>query len=147
MKNLTKCLAAAVFAALLSPDGRLNAQEPDHGDEGSAAVGPDKGITAKGPLGFRLSPEAQAKFAYQTAPYTPGTVPCSALVSVKDGKYVFRVREGWIKKVHVDIASRANGQCGLRADDLQSGDQIVTSRMGFLRIAEVILEEGASHSH
>lgn len=155
MRNFKSLLATIPIVAVLA-FGLARASEKDehkdesaeaHGEEGSAAVGPDKGITAKGPLGFQLSPEARAKFAFKTAAYNGTSIACEAIVSVKDGKYVFRVREGWIKKISVQVVSKGKDACAIRADGLQSGDEIVTSRTGFLRIAEVILEEGASHSH
>lgn len=126
-----------------------HAEAGEHGEhgEGAASVGPDKGILEKGPLGFRLSPEALKTIGPKTAPYSAAAIPCEAVVSVKDGKFVFRSRDGWFKKVPIAVLSKTNGSCSVRTEELKSGDQIVTSQSGFLRIAEVLLEEGASHSH
>ncbi len=121
-----------------------------HGhDEGGAAIGPDKGIMEKGPLGIKLSPEA-IKTISSTAIQWNGenlTIPYKALIRIKDTKSIFRLRDGWYKRTPVTVLSRQGESVTLRAEGLQTGDQIVISNVGFLRIAEVITEEGAAHSH
>jgi len=127
-------------------EAHADGEEEGH-SEGSAAVGPDKGITEKGKHGFKLSADAMKTIAPTLATYTPGSIPCAAVVSVKDGKYAFRSRDGWFKKVTIEVITKSNGTCTIRSNDLQAGDQIVMAQTGFLRVAEVLLEEGASHSH
>lgn len=122
-----------------------------HGEEeeGSTKIGPDKGITEKGPLGFKLSAEAAKNIGFQTVRIDSATanIPCDAVVQVKADKFVFRSREGWLKKEPVEIAGRAGSLCNVQGKELQPGDLVVTTQTGFLRIAEIFLEEGASHSH
>lgn len=125
-------------------------EEKGHGgEEASDKVGPGKGVSEKGPLGFKLSPEAQKTIGFQTMPYdsTTNSVACSTIVHVKNDKFVFRSRNGWLKKEPVESLSRNGSLCAVRFSNLQPGDLIVTTQLGFLRIAEVFLEEGASHSH
>lgn len=109
-------------------------EEGGHEEEEASAVGPDKGILEKGKKGFRLSPEAIATFELKTAKFAGlASTPKSAIVKVKDEKFLYRISEGWIKRVDLD--------------DVETGDEIVVSGMGYVRMAEVVAEEGMAHGH
>jgi len=71
----------------------------------------------------------------------------NTLVLVKDEKTVFRVREGWIKRVPVKVLTKSGGIYSITSNSLKSEDQIIVHGTGFLRIAEVFATEGASHGH
>lgn len=118
-------------------------------EEGGAAIGPDKGIMEKGPLGIKLSPEAIKTINTTTVAWSSESfsIPYKALVRIKETKSIFRLRNGFYKRVPVKVSSRQGDSVSVRAEGLQAGDQIVVSNVGFLRIAEVITEEGAAHSH
>lgn len=131
MKNISRMVLSAVIVAGVFREPEAFAETP----------------VVKGPLGFQLSPDATATFAFKTIPYKSPALPCEAIVASKDDKTVFRVREGWIKSLPIEILSKKDGLCTIRATDLRTGDHVITTRLGFLRITEVILEEGASHSH
>lgn len=117
-------------------------EEEEHGeeDEGEASsVGPEKGIVAKSKEGLKLSVEAEK--VYDLKAVVIGTngifrIPEEAVVYVKSEKSFFRVRDGWYKRLPLH-----------QVDKLRSGDKIVTSGTGFLRIAEIAAEGGASHGH
>lgn len=112
-------------------------EKDEHGEEGEegGVIGPDKGITAKGKNGFTLSKEAWASFELKTQQMEEGaSIPNSAVVHIKAGKYYYRIRDGWIKRVPL-------------TERLKKGDQIITSGMGFVRTAELVTEEGVSHGH
>lgn len=118
-------------------------------EEGGSVVGPDKGIIEKGALGMKLSSEAISTIQPEMIPWQPGsmTIPFLGLVRIKESKSVYRVRNGFYKRVPVTVESRQGEKVTIRVPGLVAGDQIVISQTGFLRIAEVITEEGASHSH
>lgn len=126
------------------------AGEGGHGhEEGGSVVGPDKGIIEKGALGIKLSPEAVSTIQPEMIPWQAGSmsIPYLGLVRIKESKSVYRVRNGFYKRVPVTVESRQGEKVTIRVPGLAAGDQIVISQTGFLRIAEVITEEGASHSH
>lgn len=124
-------------------------EEGGHGEEGGAAIGPDKGITEKGKLGFRLAPEAIQSFElkFQDITTAEATIDSSSLVKVKEAKSLFRQRDGWFKRIPADVISRKGNNLFIRSTQLQAGDKIVIGGVAFLRTAEIISEEGASHSH
>lgn len=122
----------------------------DHGgEEENGAIGPDKGITAKSANGFKLSQEAIKSFALKTEPLNSETVETSegSLVTIKDFKGVYRVRDQWIKRVPVKVLSKKNNRLTIEVSERAAGDQIVTQGAGFLRGAELVVEEGVSHGH
>ena len=129
--------------------GHDHAKESGHGhDEGGASIGPGKGILAKGELGFKLSPEAVQSFELE---FTKATallsIPPGAVVKIKEAQSVFREREGCVERIPAKVVGRAEGKAKVQISEFQEGDKIVTNGVGFLRTAEVIAEEGASHSH
>ncbi len=108
-------------------------EEGGHAD-GASPIGPDKGILAKGKKGIQLSPEAYKSFGIViTKLANSHSVPKEAIVAIKDKKYVYTVTDSWIKKIS--------------PEQVTAGTDIVVSGIGFLRIAELIAEEGAAHSH
>lgn len=138
--------------------GHEHAEGDEHGhseggghghEEGGSVVGPEKGIVEKGPLGIKLSEEAVKTIQPETIAWQSGsvTIPYQGLVRIKDTKSVYRVRNGFFKRVPATVESRQGDRVTVRVAELQAGDKIVISQAGFLRIAEVITEEGASHSH
>ncbi len=120
-----------------------------HDEEGGAGVGPDKGVLEKGPLGIKLAPEAVKTIGAKLIPVAGPTtsVPENAVVRIKATKSVFRVRDGWYKRIPVEVLGGQKGSVTVRSEELKSTDQIVSTNAGFIRMAEVIAEEGASHSH
>lgn len=136
-----------------SHDDHEEKDHADHGDEegeeGSSVVGPGKGITEKGKMGFKFSPEAEKTFNNTTSSASGNSIaiPRDALVRFKDGKYIYRVRDGWISKVPVKVIESRGNVLVVQGDGLNSGDRIIVSRVGFVRIAEIFSEGGASHGH
>lgn len=120
-----------------------------HEEEGGGVVGPEKGIVEKGPLGIKLSEEAVKTINPETVSWQSGsiTIPYQGLVRIKDTKSVYRVRNGFFKRVPAVVQSRQGDRVTVSVAGLEAGDKIVISQAGFLRIAEVITEEGASHGH
>lgn len=121
----------------------------EHEDEGGSAVGPGKGITEKSALGFRLSPEAIKTFELKFQPLDKGIleVPANGLVEVKSDRFVYRVREGWIRRVSVKLIRKNSRSVVMQVPDAQPGDQVIVGGTGFVRTAEMVAEEGVSHGH
>lgn len=115
----------------------------------SSSVGPEKGILAKSDDGFKLSPEAEKTIGISTIPVSNGSVRIhqKAIVKTKSEKSVFRLRDGWYKRVPIEFVSKESEFTVVKGSLLKSGDQVVSTNVGFLRMAEVFSEEGAEHSH
>lgn len=120
-----------------------------HEEEGGAKVGPDKGITEKGENGFKLSKEATAAFnlKFGIASDLAMELPKSTIVHIKNGKFVYRVRDGWIQRIPINVVFQSESGVKIQSSELNGNDKIVTFGTGFIRGAELILLEGATHSH
>lgn len=118
-------------------------------EEGSSSVGPEKGILAKSDKGIQLAPEAVSTFDLKAVPFTNGSIKVSqqAIVQIKNEKSIFRLRDGWYKRVPIKIIRTAEDYATIESLDLKPGDQVVVQATGFLRMAEVAAEGGASHGH
>lgn len=127
-------------------------EEEGHGhgeEEGGSNIGPDKGITEKADAGIRLSPEAYRTFGLQVQSASKGAlkIPTPAIVSIKNEKTVYRLRSGWFKRVKIQILKTNSKTTEISSQSFRDDDQIVVEGVGFLRVAEIYAEEGASHSH
>lgn len=118
-------------------------------EEGSSAVGPDKGILEKSENGFKLSPEAIQAFELkmQNASNNRLEFPRVTLVEIKDDKFVYRIRDSWIKKVSVKVIKKNKDTVILELSQFQKGDKIIVGGTGFVRVSELVAEEGVSHGH
>lgn len=122
----------------------------EHHEEANSGVGPDKGITEKNEKdGFKLSPEAMKTIAFQTINYQSETfeIAKKALVQTKDDKSIFRLRDGWLKRIDVQVLRKNQDSVLIKVSEFKVGDKIVVSEVGYLRMVEVFTEEGAEHSH
>lgn len=130
-------------------------QSSEHGDdhdhaESNIGVGPEKGVVEKNEHdGFKLSPEAIKTIGFKTQKYQVGPMvfPASIIVHMKDHQFIFRLREGWLKRIEFQTLKKEQGKVWLQSSDLKSNDEIIISEVGFLRTAEIFTEEGAEHSH
>lgn len=118
-------------------------------EEGSSVVGPDKGILEKGKEGFKLAPEAMKTFELKIENIKSKITEIArpALVEIKNDKFIYRVREGWIKKVSVKVLRKSNSKVTIDISQFKDGDLIITTGVGFVRTAELVAEEGVSHGH
>ena len=136
-----------------SHDEKTEEGHEDHDDEkeeeSSSAVGPEKGITEKSRLGFKFSPEAQKTIGYKTAPFSGVTFTADkdTLVRIKSEKSIYRIRDGWIKRIPTQVMSSTGETVTLKSTDLKAGDQIIVTQTGYIRIAEIFSDGGASHGH
>ncbi len=115
-------------------------------------VGPNKGITIfDEEKGFVLSDEAKKTFSLQTQNLTgssPWSLPKSALLFTGEEKSVYRLRDGFFKKIDVEVIKKDKDRMIVKSENLKKGDSIVIQGVGFIRIAEVdATSEESSHGH
>lgn len=124
-------------------------EDEDHGSEVNSAVGPDKGIREKNENGFKISPEATMAFDFKVQSLTGKIteIPRAALVDIKNDQFVYRLREGWLKRLKMKILTKNKQKLTIELSDYKEGDQIVVSAVGFVRTAEMVAEEGVAHGH
>lgn len=132
----------------------LNVNAFGHGGgEAAIEIGPTKGVTevAKD-KSFKLSPEAIKRLEITWAPIneTAIRIPKTAIANALSESNVFRFRDGWIKSVHFKILTKGE-QVTIQSPEIQKGDQIVRTGVGYLRIIASQLgeaeEEEESHSN
>jgi len=118
-------------------------------EEDTPLIGPEKGILAKSDHGFKLAPEALQTLKIQTAaaPTKVLKVPSAALVEIKNGRFLYLVREGWFTRVPVKVRKKDKRSVTIEIPQHQSGDAYVSEGVGFVRTTEILIEEGASHGH
>lgn len=132
-----------------SEDGHDHEGKGEH-EEASENVGPDKGILEKSEAdGIKLSKEAIETMLIKTMDVSSQqvSIPFSSLVRIKDEKYVYRLRNGWFKRIEIQILQKVGKSLIVKTSDFVTGDKIVVEGLGFLRTSEIFSEEGAAHSH
>ncbi len=121
------------------------------GGEAVIEVGPTKGvIEVTHDKSFKLSPEATRTLGVESLPFASKAVivPRSALVSTLQESQVFRLRDGYIKAIPFSAASHGEQKVSIQSPELKSGDAVVVSGVGFLRIIAAQLgtaEAGDEH--
>ena len=118
-------------------------------EEANSAVGPDKGILEKSENGFKLSPEAIKSFELKTQSFANvrAQFPRPTLVEIKEDKFVYRIRDGWIKKIPVKLIKKEKDLVILELSQFKGGDQIIVGGTGFVRVSELVAEEGMAEGH
>lgn len=132
-------------------------KEHGHGDEHAQneeenpQVGPNKGILAASEdEGIKLSPEAEKNFEIQKLKVSNPTsieIPKDSLVTAGVEVNLYRYRAGFYKRIDFEQLSRSKNKISIRSRDLQSGDEIAITGLGFLRIAEIAAFGGAPEGH
>lgn len=137
---------AFIFAVLIS----VSALAEDK-DEANPAVGPDKGITdANEKDGFKLSKEAKEKFQIMSQKYTGEksvTVARTGIFFGLQENNLFRIRNGFYKRVDFNVIAKTPSQWTISSSELQLGDEIVTNGVGYLRIVEIQAGGGIADEH
>lgn len=122
-----------------------------HGEEANPSVGADKGIIeASDSMGFKLSPEALKTFALETKKFSDGVaVPSESLVYSGETTSVFRLRDGFYKRVTIKKIGKPAKSAPqmIESADLRTGDEIVIKGAPFLRIAELDASGGIGEGH
>jgi hypothetical protein len=151
MKYLLSLILTISAGVSICVGAEKEAHDEGHHEEAeeSSAVGPDKGIIAKSEEGMKISPEAFLNFGVKTIPFSEfkNSIPMTALIEIKDGKYLYRMRDGWIKRVPIKILQKNKDMIVVEASPLQTKDEVITQGVGFLRAAELVAEQGDSQGH
>jgi len=127
----------------------------EHGEESeeNAQVGKDKGILeANKEKGFKLSPEAEKNFSVIKVKVVSAIsieIPKSAVVTSAMEVNLYRLRDGFYKRIDFKIKSTNSTSMTISSDELTANDEIATTGLGFLRISELAAFDGApaGHSH
>lgn len=123
----------------------------DEHSEGGENIGPEKGILeANEEKGFSLSAEAKKNFEITSVALKgqgPWTIPSSARLLAAEEVNIFRVRDGFFKRVDFSARPTSFDQLSVTSPDLKPGDEIVVTGVGFLRIAELAAFGGVAHGH
>mgnify|MGYP000881521942 CR=1 FL=1 len=126
--------------------------EDKHGEEeNSSFVGPDKGVlVADERTGIKLSPEAIKNFEIKIVPLSgagPWNVPQTAVVTAEREVTLFRVRDGFFKRIGFKSLSTSKNELRIESKELRAGDQILVQGTGFVRVAEIAAFGGAAEGH
>ncbi len=100
--------------------------------------------------GFKLSQEAFKNFGIQlrkAGPGVPMTLPKKSIFFGLQEKNLYRYRGGFFKRIDFKTLTKTKTEMTVSSDDLQSGDQIATEGLGFLRIAELAAFGGVAEGH
>lgn len=137
-------------------DEKDEAGHDDHADhdekgEENPQVGEGKGIiAASAGDGIKLSPQATKNFEIVTIKIqnlNSISLSKKAIVTAGDEVNIFRLRDGFYKRVDFITLKKEGGQILIKSNDLKLGDEIVVQGTGFLRIAEIAAFGGAPEGH
>lgn len=118
--------------------------------EDNERVGPGKGIvSADEEAGFQISPEAEKNFEVKRTKFGSSQleVPAAAIVTAGTERNLYRFRDGNYKRIDFETVKKTGSTIVVKSEDLQAGDEVVTSGMGLLRIAEIAAFGGAPEGH
>jgi hypothetical protein len=120
-------------------------------EEENSNIGPEKGITEfSEEQGFKLSPEAVKNFELKSLKLSKGStwqVPASAVLNSGEEVNIFRIRNGYYKRVDFIVDKKTPQDLTIRSKDLKEGDEIAIQGIGFLRTAEIVATGGAPEGH
>lgn len=99
--------------------------------------------------GFKLTAKAIKNFELTYVDYkAPGTIVSSkAIFRSLSEVNIYRERAGLYKRIDFKTLEKNKDTWKVSSPDLMTGDQIVVSGIGFLRIAEIAASGGLSDSH
>lgn len=126
-------------------------KEGEEHEEENSQVGLDKGIIAADKKnGFKLSPEAEKNFGIgkvKVKNILQIEIPKTAIVTSGMEINLYRMREGFYKRIDFKIKSNAQNNVTITSNELVVNDEIAISGLGFLRISELAAFDGAPEGH
>lgn len=133
-----------VFSVLLLVFGGFNANSADDHDHGEH----EHEEAAE----FQLSAAAVKNFGLKYSTIRgagPWEVPASAVLFSQEEVSLYRYRNGTYSRIHFETVGKGTSSRKVTSKDLQSGDAIVITGVGYLRIAELAAsgETPEGHSH
>ncbi|MCK6598069.1 MAG: hypothetical protein L6Q37_06865 [Bdellovibrionaceae bacterium] len=149
-KILISCLLLLVLKTLATSEPDDHDHQTNHSNENSQ-VGPNKGIlSADDTLGFQLSPSAEKNFEIEKMKVSINhsvNIPKTAILSTGTEQNIFRIRNSYFKRVDFQIIKKNKDKIIINSDELQLGDEVALTGLGFLRIAEITAFGGAPEGH
>jgi hypothetical protein len=129
------------------------ARAHEEGEASGGRTGPNKAVLeASDEHGLKLSEKALRRLGVRTTRLSgagPFRLPAAALVVSQEEASVYVVRDGWHKRVEVELVSKDKTTVLVRAKGLKAGDHVVTAGAALLRVAEMDVhggeEEGDGH--
>lgn len=121
-----------------------------HGHGGGKAIGAGKAIVeVDEEKGFKLSPEASKTLKIKLSKVVGSKfkISKSTLVTSKNIKGVYRLREGFFKLLPVKITKEVKGGYMVEVLGVKSTDQIVVSGVGLLRVTDVYSTDKSEYGH
>lgn len=99
--------------------------------------------------GFKLSATAIKNFELSYVDYKlrGTTISTKAILKSLSEMNIYRLRGGLYKRIDFKTLEKSKDTMKVHSPDLLSGDKIVVSGIGFLRIAEIAASGGLSDSH
>lgn len=138
-------MGVALTLALVA--ARLPADE----EQASAAVGPGKAVLeVSKDNAFRLSDAAVKRMGVRFVKFPGGavvTLPTSALIDYQAETGIYRLRDGWLKRVDVSTIKRTETQADVKAAALAAGDRVVVAGTALVRVAELDIAGGGESAH
>lgn len=132
-------------------DEHKDGSHNEHDEESGGSVGPEKGILAANKdSGIQLSPAVVRNFEIKTEKVNgkgPWTLPATSILLSAEEVNLYRLRGGFFKRIDFFKVNRTKSHITVSSKELESGDEVVTGGIGFLRIAELAAFGGAPSGH
>ncbi len=130
-------------------DDHKNEHKDEHKDEHGEHGDHDDHANEVSADGFKLNDASIKTFGLVNLPYSAPSVVVSkeAIFKGLNEVNLYRLRNGFYKRVDFKILSQNKNDFRVSSPDLAAGDQIVVKGIGFLRIAEIAASGGLSDSH
>lgn len=100
--------------------------------------------------GFKLSREALRNFDLKYVNVSEGgsiSLPRNAIVLAGEEVNLFRMRDDFFKRIDFKVIKHNETTFVVASPDLKPGDKVVTTGLGFLRIAELAAFDDVADSH
>ncbi|WP_413577716.1 hypothetical protein ACLVWU_04655 [Bdellovibrio sp. HCB290] len=116
----------------------------------ASRIGQGKAVEQFDPeQGFKLSSKAMKSMGVKFQALSgkgPWKVPKSSLMTLKQSDAVYRLYDGWISMVLVKVVSADKDTVMVKAEDLETGDQVAVEGVTFLRMTDSDLNAGTVDS-
>lgn len=130
-------------------DEEKGEHKDEHKDEHGEHGDHDEHANEVSAEGFKLNDASVKTFGLVNLSYSAPSVVVTkeAIFKGLNEVNLYRLRNGFYKRVDFKILSQNKNDFRVSSPDLAAGDQIVVKGIGFLRIAEIAASGGLSDSH
>lgn len=136
--SATVVLCVAVFVA--KSHVKFDFDKDDKDDDAKVSTVGKGIVKTDDKEGFILSAQAKKNFSYTTMKLQgsgPWSIPSTALLFSEDEVYVYRIRKDFIKRIKFEESKKSSDNLSINSKELASGDEIITSEVGTVRVAEL----------